>query len=212
MNYGTPAKPERDAALIRDYLKAPTTLNALGAKYGISRERARQVLVKNNIAFRHPRLGAERRFDHEAIAGRYQTTCLTMSQVAKEFGCSVSLVVAVLREHGIETEVRYFPPPVINDPNLAEEMYEAGKTCAQIADHFGCCMNRVSQILRGRGVAMRGPGRFGPKTPWTQDEIDSMLAMWHDGMTQTAIGRASGRGQSNVSQKLAQLRKKGVIV
>lgn len=212
MNYGTPEKKDRNAALVRDYLKAPTTLNALGGKYGITRERTRQILVKNNVGFRHPRLGRKRTFDHGAIAERYRTTRLTMPQVAKEFGCHTSTIAKVLVEYGIETEVRYFPPPAINDPDLAMEMYEAGKTCEQIAAYFNCSEMHVSRSLRNWGVKMRRPGRCGPKMPWAQAEIDTLLNLIADGKTQTETGRIMGRGQANVSHKLAQLRKKGVMV
>jgi len=212
VNYGTPAKTDRNAALIRIYLKAPTTLQALGDKYGISRERVRQILARNNVTFRYPTPDRERKFDHGAIAERYRTTSLTAVQIAQEFGCSNHTVSVAMAEYGIKWEIGRSHYSSITDPSLAVKMYEAGKTCACIAAHFDCSASTAAKFLRGRGIKMRRPGNRKTKVPWAQHEIESMLAMLHDGMTQTAIGRALGRGQANVSQKLARLRKEGVAV
>ena len=46
---------DRNAELVRYYKENKCTLQELGTRYGITRERVRQILVKHRVPFRHQR-------------------------------------------------------------------------------------------------------------------------------------------------------------
>jgi len=46
---------DRNAELVRYYKENKCTLQELGTRYGITKERVRQILVKHRVPFRHPR-------------------------------------------------------------------------------------------------------------------------------------------------------------
>ncbi len=58
------------------------------------------------------------------------------------------------------------PRFVIDDATLAvfSAEYEAGATCAEIANRHGVDISSVTKKLRGMGINMRQGGRLGPRT------------------------------------------------
>ena len=197
-------KTERDKALVKDYLAGPITLKELGQKYGLTRERVRQLLNRCGVTGRYD-IVRPRQFDPDALVERYKSSRLNVVQVSREFGCSNTTVENALKRAGVPVDLSRTERRSIVRPNRAIKMYESGKTCAQIARTLGCSTMTVSTTLRREGQVMRGPGKVGPKRPWTNSETEQMITLRSKGYTQDRIATILGRSQVTVSLKLHKL-------
>jgi transposase-like protein len=89
---------------------------------------------------------------------------LTCQKIADMFGCASSRISIMLRKLGVKmrSQVPIIKIPKDKHPQIIE-LYEAGQSCKEIADDFGCKATCVYKILRKHDVKMRpknSPGEY----------------------------------------------------
>ena len=126
--------------------------------------------------------------------------------VAKRTGLSVSKTYQILRDHGVVREgltlnyerIRKLPPRA----QLLSE-YEAGASCSEIAERYGCEPSTTQQALKKAGAKMRPRGNHGKAL--TEKEAREMATHYAELKSQQAVAALMNTNQVRVSKALRML-------
>ena len=162
---------ERDAAIVRDYASGDDTMEDIGKRHGVSRERVRQILKRNGYEERGLRGWAARRLERKEERAKRALSLydegLSIKDIAERVGVGASTVGLYLREAGKGRGrswgmgVPRTPPPSEEQVEEALAMYESGVSGHEVARRTGLGHRRVFRLLRERGVTRsRGAQRM----------------------------------------------------
>ena len=109
----------------------------------------------------------------------------TCQKIADLFGCSTPTVSKILRKIGVKMR------PVASVGRIPKEkhlqiirLYQAGQTCKEIANEFGCLATCIYKILRKHDVKMRPPNSPGK---FSEDICRKMVDLYKQGHTSKSI-------------------------
>jgi len=154
-----------------------------------------------NVAKRHGHEShAPRRLlspdDEAALAAAYQAGERT-GDLAARYGIHKAQVAKIARRAGVEVRRHGVRPLTDAQERELADLYANGETTKDLAERFNVQKSTVVDIARRYGVEIVGQGA--PRQ-WTADEIAWMAALWHSGVSQTAIAKEYGTTQITVSR------------
>lgn len=152
------AENMRAKAMAARYI-AGETLQQIGDAFGITRERVRQILRKNNVASLGYR-DAHKKFPTSAAETRADTVLrlhkegLSNAEIAERVGDYVWNVRNCLGRRGLHSEHkgRPFKPDTIERAKRAVTLYREGVPTALIARQIGVQQPSIYRLLRYEGV------------------------------------------------------------
>jgi transposase-like protein len=141
---------ERNELIAQDYLSG-MTLSAVAEKYGVTRQRIQQIVARKGIS--RPRITHSpklRAYDYEAITAYLQDGSPTLSETARHFGCSMSVIRNVVKQAGIPVR-RYLK---FNEQAVQDVItrYRAGERLVLIGKTYDVSAQYVNTLLRKAGV------------------------------------------------------------
>lgn len=97
----TIARKQRHADIVEQYINGGLTLQEIGSKIGVSRQRVHQILKQNGVAAR-PKNPRRRTLDRDLLESLYIEDRKNLSEVMEAVGASHPIVKRELERHGIE--------------------------------------------------------------------------------------------------------------
>ena len=87
----------------------------------------------------------------------------------------------------------------IKDDEAFKAMWEAGKTLAEIAEHFGCCRHSATATRKRLGLKPR------PRGPRTKICDETLRRLWEAGVARAEIARHMGTAESSITKARKRL-------
>lgn len=89
--------------------------------------------------------------------------------------------------------------------SIAEEYENEDISIYQLAKRHGVTYTAVRSILMNRKIMIRNPNR------WTKRQLATLIHEYNRGLTAREISAAMGKSRKGILNKLAQLKKEGII-
>lgn len=141
---------ERNQLIAQDYLSG-MTLSAVAEKYGITRQRVQQIVVRQGVS--RPRITHSpklRTHDYDAIVQYFQENSPTLSAAARALNCSITTVRNALERANISVRhYRKFTNEAVQD---VITRYRAGERLVMIGKSYDVSPQYVNTILRRAGI------------------------------------------------------------
>lgn len=171
----------RYAAILRRF-DAGETLEAIGADFGITRERVRQIAKAYGRAPRND--GIRERV--KEVARYLDENWVTSTEAAEKFGVSPAAITHTARKHGIELPFLTFAEEL--EIKKAVALVRAGQSMNAVAKAIGRSHSWLQYHCRQRGVVSRG------KSKWRDfSHRPAMLRQWREeGCTWAECSRRLG--------------------
>jgi DNA-directed RNA polymerase sigma subunit (sigma70/sigma32) len=132
------------------------TLNKVGERYGVTRERVRQLFNKAGLATRSRREASERnRTPGPPVVEMYalHEQGATLKEVGKQFGLSGSHVGYLFKKADLQRQPRRGRPV-----QEMHTLYKQGTTLKEVGEQFGLSASQVSRLFKKAGLQRRAPG------------------------------------------------------
>lgn len=141
--------------------KSGRTLEAVGAIFGITRERVRQILKKRGVPSRHPVVKARNaKIVDDAKAG------LTMRELGARYGLSAATICKILQTNNVKAKRPPHPrkgkSPYLPLYGEIIKTYQSGLSIVNTAAKFDVHWQTIRRILIRNDIPRRKPGgRYG---------------------------------------------------
>ena len=207
---------ERNEEIIRLYVKEGLTLREVGGRFGLSRERVRQILERAGVPRRKHRRGRAKpvptdMWEHvPEVIHLYTENGLSLKEIGERFGRSHVAVINLLEAAGVRRRSggwrSHWPwrDAEQRTQEIARVYVQEGLSLEQVAARFDLNRITVRRILQKAGVPRRPTGRrpgWRSRTLKQRDE-DIVRLRIEDSLTLKEIGRRFDLSPSMVSRIL----------
>jgi len=133
-----------------DYYYGGATLQEVADKYGLTRQRVQQIVVRCGPKRDRVSTRKNRKYDYQAIASYLQENSATVQHTAAHFGCSISTVLNALYSVGVQPAKKVrFTSLAIND---IVSRYQAGEKLRLIGESYNTTPQYINTVLRRAGA------------------------------------------------------------
>lgn len=138
--------PERDAEITRLVAEGWLSLEEIGQRFGITRERVRQIAKRNGQSRNHVYVPARPRFGRLVVCSH----------------CGALVPMGTLRRHNEEKDHKTFPRQKLrpSDLRLIREAYLRGLGYKTLGALFGVHQENIKQHVVRMGIPRRGAGKY----------------------------------------------------
>jgi predicted DNA-binding protein (UPF0251 family) len=198
-----PSKLPQDKILVNLYNKKRLTLEQIGERYGVSRQRVHQRLSALGVG----RISRKVVLDADTLRSLYVESRLDTDKIAARLKVSKNQVVCELRRHGIKRPpVREYLASVYSQAEVARLYITEGLLQADAAARLGIATRSFRDLLVQYGITYRHAG-LPPKIEIPERELRRLYMK--DRHTAQAIAEIYGCSDDTV---LCRLRSLGIPV
>ncbi len=207
--YRTGTGPDLDRiGQIREYLGNGDTLTDIGRRMGITRERVRQICVKNGISTAH-----QLKPEQKEWARKYAEGEGSLQFLAERAGVGQHLMRSWVLRAGYEiaSKPHASSAEVQRRTVIAAELYGQGMRVVDIAKRIG--VGKPESVYRYLNIAgvkrdRKGRGRQPvnrPKRVWTEEKKEQLVKLYAEGLSYGKIAKELGVTRSAVCGQLWRL-------
>ncbi len=153
----------RDAVLTAEYLEAAyvedaMTVEAIAAEVGTTASTVVRWLAANDIPRRRHQPGVDNLLYEELLTAEFMARRLgeraSLTDIAREAGCTITAVQAALRRHGLEERAANVrpPQPPCAGPEQVRSLYESGLSLEAIGVRLGVSRTKIRSDLSRFGI------------------------------------------------------------